>query len=383
MNEIKYRVVLHKETKHLVTAFKFENDATWVGREKEYIIAAPTYCQEEKEVKMVMVHSFTKSDGKIIAAYFRKKQGEPKLLNGISGESKSHRMAKENIYEGILSGEIKIDGEILNKNIIEDIKMEYRTNKNGYVIPDVVVLLKEPHPKYGLGIFFEIQFSDQKNDKTIERTYDRVIRGLSGIWLNKLDFDISYKFIKDNIEIKSHKELLLEIEQETENKFIKRINNYGKIIDDKFQNFESKICNISNNKYKELFQENQEISKIKSDIYESYNLWKEIDVNTISNEIAFEVKEILKNTIKNISEEILDIKSKHIENANFEIKNRIESNIKNIKITSIFSKKCPICKKDMRVGKSIHGMNWYCIDYPKCNGFKKNVKIDEVLESES
>jgi hypothetical protein len=41
------------------------------------------------------------------------------------------------------------DGEVIDKNIIEDIYIEYRTAKSGYVIPDVLIKFKEKHIKYG------------------------------------------------------------------------------------------------------------------------------------------------------------------------------------------------------------------------------------------
>jgi len=384
MSTARYNEVIHKATGEYVSVFKFLNDATWIGREKDKLIAKPNYCEFGKEVNMIMVKDYIKSNGKEVNAYFRKKSGETGILNNnMSGESESHRKAKENVRDMLCNGKLNINGEKLEIKDIKDITIEYRTGKDGYVIPDVIILFKNIHPKYGLGIFFEIQFSKQSKKKTIERTYYRVIDGFSGVWLSRNNFDDNLEFIGDDIDIKSHKALLIDIEREMENSFINRLNNYGRVIDNKLIDYKNKIENISNRKYKELFQENKELREVKSSINESYNLWKEINVEEISNSIGYKVKEILKNSVISIEPKINNIKEKYMHLANEEIKNKISEEIKNIKITQIYTKKCPVCKKQMRVGKSMSGTNWYCIDYPMCSGFERNVKVKEVLADES
>ena len=138
MSEERYNEVIHKPTGESVSVFKFKNDATWIGRDKDELIAMPNYCQFGKEVKMIMVNDYSKANGKRVNAYFRKKNGEVGILNtNMSGESDSHRKAKENIRDLLCMGKLKINGELLNLKDVSDITIEYRTAKNGYVIPDV------------------------------------------------------------------------------------------------------------------------------------------------------------------------------------------------------------------------------------------------------
>jgi len=47
----------------------------------------------------------------------------------MSGESNEHKISKQKIYDGIYSGEIKINGEPINKEKVDDIYIEYRTFK--------------------------------------------------------------------------------------------------------------------------------------------------------------------------------------------------------------------------------------------------------------
>ena len=136
MSDAKYISVVHIPTDNIVTAFKFENDATWIGKEKDELIATANYCEQGQRIKMIFVQKYEKKDGKIIASYFRASPGQPKPITNLSGESSDHRKAKQNIYDGIYSGEIKINSEVLNKSIIDDIYIEYRQSKRGSIIPD-------------------------------------------------------------------------------------------------------------------------------------------------------------------------------------------------------------------------------------------------------
>ncbi len=109
----KYRSVIHAKTGNNITAFILENDATWVGREKEIFYATPLYCEKDQKIKMIFVKTYRKKNNTVVSAYFRKKKGEQNLRTNISGESDEHKIAKQNIYEGIYSG--KISEEFNNK----------------------------------------------------------------------------------------------------------------------------------------------------------------------------------------------------------------------------------------------------------------------------
>ncbi len=55
MSEAKYISVIHAITDEIVTAFKLENDATWVGKEKDELIATANYCESGQKIKMILL----------------------------------------------------------------------------------------------------------------------------------------------------------------------------------------------------------------------------------------------------------------------------------------------------------------------------------------
>jgi len=55
MSEAKYISVIHAITDEIVTAFKLENDATWVGKEKDELIATANYCESGQKIKMIFI----------------------------------------------------------------------------------------------------------------------------------------------------------------------------------------------------------------------------------------------------------------------------------------------------------------------------------------
>ncbi len=380
MSETKYRSVIHVSTNQIVTAFKFENDATWVGRSREELISTPTYCDPSQKVRMIFVQSYTKNNRKSVLAYFRKKKGEPSLSHNISGESNDHKNAKENIYEGVYSGNITIDGSMLNISKIKDIFMEYRIGVDGYVIPDVIILFKESHPKYGLGIFFEIQFSNQPSHTTDKRSYHRVIEGFSGAWLCKSDFNKSMEFIHSNINIKSHKSLLIELEELKENDFIRKINKYGEIIDNKLLGIDKifldklhKLDNISlkiyNNYSERLSAGSLELSNnisknkidmedISRDLNKSYGLWKTLDSSQATMNMKESLNDMIDIEINKCATKMIDMKVSVLSEIS-EKSDNIKQQLKNIDITPIVDSLILDIGKDLRDNKNrIMGEVW-------------------------
>jgi len=379
MSETKYISVIHVPTDKIVTAFKFEHDATWVGREKDELIATANYCEPGYKVKMIFVKSFIKGNGKYVHAYFRSAPNQVGLIENLSGESNNHKKAKENVYEGIFSGEIKINGEVLDKQKIDDIYIEYRTSKNGYVIPDVLIKFKEEHIKYGYGIFIEVQLSKQNDEETLIRTYFRVIEGFSGTWLWKDNFDKDMNLLDNDLKIKSHRELLSELNENIENNFINRINNYGKIIDKKIDDgkmelwntlisyigsFRKEVKNISYNKTIELIS-------IKNEIQKLYELKNDINLNYIKQDLN-EIK------IKYFNEFKKEVNNEFINSwADAKLKCKLEFKKVLDENSHRFNRHCPICNKLMKIGKTMGGYNWYCPDFPKCNGLIKDVNFKD------
>jgi hypothetical protein len=376
MSEAKYNSVIHVTTNKIVTAFKFENDATWIGKEREELIATANYCLPSQTIKMIFVKAFIRKDGIKIHPYFRASPGQPKLIINLSGESDEHRKAKQNIHDGIYSGEIKINGLSINKNEIEDIYIEYRTSQKGYVIPDVMIKFKKEHIKYGLGIFIEVQLSKQYEDETLNRTYSRVMEGFSGIWIWENDLDEKYNLKNKNLIIKSHKELLSELEKERENNFINRINNYGEIIDKKLVTFKAELWNYFDSSYKSFQIESNHFSKdILEKLSEESNILREqkIVANELNNAISQTDTKKLKNDInKSVKDGLIFLEESFKNKTNELLKKNIDQTINKI------NRLCPKCNKPMKIGKSMSGYNWYCQDFPlKCDGRIKDVKFNE------
>jgi len=103
--------------------------------------------------------------------------------------------------------------------------------------------------------------SEQHKDETLIRTYSRVIEGFSGIWLWKEDFNKDMKLIDINLEIKSHRQLLSELDKKTENNFINKINKYGNIVDEKLVDFRKEIWEYFDSVYKSFQFETKDFSK--------------------------------------------------------------------------------------------------------------------------
>ena len=368
MSKSKYISVIHVPTDKIVTAFKFENDATWIGREKDELIATANYCKPGEKVKMIFVKSYTKTDGKFVYSYFRSAPNQSKLNSNMPGESNEHKIAKQNIYDGIYSNKIKINGEVIDKNKGDDIYIEYRTSSSGYVIPDIMIKFKEEDIKYGLGIFIEVQLSNQGEDETLLRTYSRVVEGFSGIWLWVEDFDDDWNLIIKNLIIKSHKKLISELDEKIENNFIGRINKYGKIIDKKFEDYKIDLSNYSEGLIGSFENTIAYISK------------NEINKLEVENEKLKELRELAKkldlNSWKRSSTEFKEFTKKMLNNGKIEVENFV-SNLIEDKINRV-NKMCPKCNKPMKIGKAMGGYNWYCHDFPiKCDGIIKEVEFNE------
>jgi hypothetical protein len=416
MSGTKYLSVIHVQTKKRVTAFQFEYDATWIGRDKEEIIATPLYCNLNEIIKMVFVKTYKKESGKKVTGYFRAMPGQPNPKNEIAGESYGHKKAKENLYSGLSSGEITINGEPLDLKLVKNIFLEYRTSKEEFIIPDLIVLFNDVHPKYGLGIFFEIQLSEQTEERTIERDYRRVIEGFSGTWLWNYNFDNEWKLSSNDIEIESHKKLLFDLESIKENNFIKKINRYGEIIDNKIIGFKEEInlyClnEINNCNKSSLFLKSQvdnaidvcndnllsinessnkiinekinpairkcitKINNIKINLDDSYKRWSKLNIEDIGKDIEEKLYKIYEEKLERFYREISDV-SKNTKLDLENDSNKIINNIKNIDIKKLITiKKCPKCGKRMKIGEAMNGYNWYCEDSPYCEGIILEAKL--------
>jgi len=339
MSDYKHPKAIHKETNKLVTAFKLTEDISWIGRERDKFIALSYDLPEDvKEVEMIYVNKYARKNGVDVYPHFRKKPGQSDLISNRGGESKAHKFAKEQVYERLWNGELKIDGKPLDLDLVDDLDIEYRTSKKGYVIPDVIVLFKDIHPIYGKGIVVEIQLSEQSDDKTIERSYERIIRGYSVVWI----FGDNINLIEEgNLEVTNYREAIDKFTDDKYIKFQKEINKIGLLFDEKRDSYIEEINSTSK----------ETLETIKSEKYNLKNeLTNELYVKTekLSDLINFKDEELKDKIINRInSVEFKDVISHLINHINNIVKARSNYNGNGyVDKKGLFSEGeiCPECK---------------------------------------
>lgn len=197
---------IHKESNEIVTSFALTKDFKWKDKEREVFIAPRPEIGNWKElnelginevvVSFVKQHKRKYGDKEIdVIPHFRIETD--KAIENPLNESEEHQLAKEGIYLKILEGGLFINGKDIKEFEIVDADIEQRlsaTKKS--VIADVYCKFKEPDQILGKGIVFEIQFSYQNQERTEERTYDRVLQGYSVCWLWRGNFVDNH--LKDN-----------------------------------------------------------------------------------------------------------------------------------------------------------------------------------------
>jgi len=273
MTDYKHLKVLHVSSGKIVSIFQLTKDITWIGKERDKLIAIPADTPKEiKEIEMCFTQGFkryegTKKEQKILP-FFKRKSGEPETLSEkrVGGEGESHKLAKNEIYTKLFNGELKINGKTINELGATDLDIseEYHSH-SGHAIADVFIHFGE-YPnhniKYGTGIFIEIQFSDQTKETTKKRTLQRLREGWSGCWLNKNDF-LDDKLKINNLKVSAREEQLKELREDEFEKFLKKLNSSGELIDKKIKDsgelFSQLTEKISKKKYKE-FEEKTDIT---------------------------------------------------------------------------------------------------------------------------
>ena len=190
---MKWLEAIHKISGKRVSSFKIMNDLEWQGKDKDEFIAPfesienweEIWAMGKKEVRLIFVHPFKRYENTAneekVSAHFRTEEGN--IARSSSwGESDEHKLAKKYIYENIDKiSLINFEGKLIKDfEVIENIKMEKGI---GPKRADVLVDFKKWHPIFGRGIAFEVQFSSQEEEKTIERSYDRASYGYSVVWL--------------------------------------------------------------------------------------------------------------------------------------------------------------------------------------------------------
>jgi len=321
---------IHKDSKKLVSAWQLLKDLSWIGKEREEFIAPWSEIGnildlQDKgidEVKVSFVKAHTRNiNGKnvLVTAHFRiETEG---AIENPENESEEHKLAKETIYERILSDEIEIIN-FENKKIshLGEISNVYIEKKVGEKRADVLVDFKEIHPILGKGIAFEIQISPQDKARTEERTYDRSIEGYSVVWIWGFELkEFNYKVriipylkaleeyknsIKKNVQL-----FLSDISQRAEEKefiiqkdigqILERLNFKVRKINEEFENsynsYSSKILNITNDKILEKAIE--QINKV--DVTQIINSYVQQYIkNDVEEKIKYKINVALKQEIR-------------------------------------------------------------------------------------
>jgi hypothetical protein len=285
---------IHKETGQFITVARLFNDLEWIGREKERFISPRGEVINwdkvgERDVEVIFVRESI--DGK--RAHFRIK--DEVAISSNSGESDSHRKAKEGIYYALLNDEIKLsfgNREYFPSQLgIKDITLEEPTNNTlNAKILDVCLTLKDFHPVLGNGIAFEIQFSNQSIVVEEIRTYHRATDGFSCVWLKKGDFNGLDKLNNPLLEVTPYQKVLEEYNQKLELKQNKNLNLLGESI---------------NNKIRELERTNSKITLNLSSLFEKYLSVKDSIEGLLENLSLKYKKEIKEEVFIRLNKEII------------------------------------------------------------------------------
>jgi len=231
------------------------------------------------------------------------------------------------------------------------------------------------------------------------------LQGYSVAWLSKDNFYIKDGciFLKNNyIELRSFKWIISELtnknikkQVETELGLIEQkiyelkeikedASLFIKQLDDKLLHYYNrgiesdieKIISKITDKKTEL--ESFVKQKISMEI-DDFDIYIENSVENALREKANESEDKILDLITKCSEnKIKQIIEKQFEsNLNKKVKEYVEKNLDKIYESKIDVNLCPICNKQMKIGKTMSGdINWYCKDYPYCNGIIKSGDIN-------
>jgi len=251
---------IHKPTGKIVPAFKFISDASWIGKEKDILLAPYPEVYNWKflkekgitEVEVSFIKGYTREDNVRVVSHFRIKTEY--AIPTPNNESEEHKLAKEGIYEDVLNNKITINKKgIRDLFNIDDIDFEYHISKSQCSkIADVIVTFKEKDLQYGRGIIFEVQLSGQNFECTEDRTYQRVIEGYSVVWLWDGMFGEDNKLLDKDVSVIPFTKAIEEYHIKKKLEYYKEINKYGELIDNKkeeaIKEFNLCLDNLNSNK---------------------------------------------------------------------------------------------------------------------------------------
>lgn len=262
-----------------------------------------------------------------------------KLGINICQETKEHKLAKVWIYNRIKNkDDLKIIYSSVNKpykydnyKYLNDFNFDYslfdcETNINNFNKKrvDVICPFIKWDKFFGRGIVFEIQFSKQKEKTTNQRTYERIDKGYSVVWINREDFEI---LNDEEIKLKKDELKLNVFEPICKETLRLAIRDSKGSISKELQLLDSNI-----NEYKNEFNElNNNISIKKELLNKQIN--NEVEIGLM--QFRREHKQLIEKAVEQIKPDI----TKKIDNTFFE-ENKIEINrIINENINSILKNK--------------------------------------------
>ncbi len=362
MTEFKHLKVLHIKSNKIVSTYQLTNDATWIGKERDKLIAIPADTPEEiKEIEMIFTtgHSRYKGTNKeiFILPFFKRKSGQPETLSErkVGGESEAHRLAKNEVYEKLFNNELTINNKTVQELGITDLDIseEYHS-KTGHAIADVFLHFGEypnHHQAYGEGICIEVQFSPQEETKTSKRTLQRLREGWSVVWLWEDDFFCGKLKLK-NLKVANREEQLKDLREDEYDNLLKKMNKIGKFIDEKtidsigiFSEKTQEISKVKKREFKDWIDDrrdevihwdteikkerDEEILKLNTCFGTTQRMYKEVEDNLKiakktskeARELSNDAKEKINNFIINKSKEIED---NYLESIKLEIKKIID-----------------------------------------------------------
>lgn len=366
--EIMFKAV-HKPTGQVVWAWALENDATWIGKEKDEFIA-PRYMvydfEEQGDIKVFFTKTHER-EGIQVRCHF--KHESTREIYDKESESKEHQMAKEGVYEAICNGYIKLDENPI-KDLLKDIQFEYPlSNSKKSKIADVIAIFKEWHPIYGKGIIFEVQLSHQISEITEDRTFNRVAEGYSVCWLWDGDFENNkLKTDKNRINIIPFSKAIEEYQKVNELRSLNKINEAGVFLDKKINSLQYQ--------YKTFLENLTEKSKeVVNSTLNDFELKLE-EINVFNKARIIDIKEIIK------QEKELDLNNlfkKSISDIEEELKTKIEAEIELIHIDELSNKIIEGTRSEIENKLSLQTINYFPPDWLK--NIIKEVTIKKIDES--
>jgi len=330
---------VNSKTSEKVNSITIENNPSYQFIKEEVWYADPDEienCPKEKDIKKIEVRfrigaidvvnwKGTKYD---ISPHFFI-PNRKKLKINILPECKEHKLAKNWIYNKLKQGQLLITYSKVNKPysyenqinlfdlMINKEKIGIETNCGSFGgiksrIADVICPFQKVHPLFNTGIVFEIQFSKMMGRTKTDREMDWALKGYSMVWLFTEDFeeisDSNIALKKDSVNVDSNLSLLKSYKKNTMRTFKVEIQEEVRNLILTQNNFEEECDKIESKT--ELFyreKEKQINEFLDNKLKELGKNFNEEIIKRIQKDFFINNKEELRNILRDVSKEIIDI----------------------------------------------------------------------------